>query len=142
MVQRMAGAAALAMAARIPGAAQVSPAAPPGMPLNPSPIRDTSAIAKEAQSWLADLIKIKDPKSTRLNSSHRQISYALLCLKKKADTRHRVTAQHTPGPVTTNRIDVRRLSPRSDPSKAYHTHDLQFHLVAHCHPHRSHHHTE
>jgi len=58
MVQRMAGAAALAMAASIPVAAQVSPAAPPGMPLNPSPIRDTSAIAKEAQSWLADLIKI------------------------------------------------------------------------------------
>ena len=58
MVQRMAGAAALAMAASIPVAAQVSPAAPPGIPMNPSPIGDTSAIAKEAQSWLADLIKI------------------------------------------------------------------------------------
>ncbi len=58
MVQRMAGAAALAMAASIPVAAQVSPAAPPGMPMNPLPIGDTSAIAKEAQSWLADLIKI------------------------------------------------------------------------------------
>ncbi len=58
MVQRMAGAAALAMAASIPVAAQVSPAPPPGMPRNPSPIGDTSAIAKEAQSWLADLIKI------------------------------------------------------------------------------------
>ena len=58
MAQRMAGAAALAMAASIPVAAQVSPAAPPGMPMNPSPIGDTSAIAKEAQSWLADLIKI------------------------------------------------------------------------------------
>jgi len=44
----MAGAAALAMAASIPVAAQVSPAAPPGMPWNPSPIGDTSAIAKEA----------------------------------------------------------------------------------------------
>jgi len=54
----MAGAAALAMAASIPVAAQVSPAAPPGIPMNPSPIGDTSAIAKEAQSWLADLIKI------------------------------------------------------------------------------------
>src|SRR2546429_6993554 len=58
MVQRMVGAAALAMAASIPVAAQVSPAPPRGMPMNPSPIGDTSAIAKEAQSWLADLIKI------------------------------------------------------------------------------------
>jgi len=58
MVQRMVGAAALAMAASIPVAAQVSPAAPRGMPMNPSPIGDTSTIAKEAQSWLADLIKI------------------------------------------------------------------------------------
>src|ERR1700676_4044471 len=58
MVQRMAGAAAMAMAASIPVAAQVSPAAPPGIPMNPSPIGDTSAIAKEAHSWLADLIKI------------------------------------------------------------------------------------
>jgi acetylornithine deacetylase/succinyl-diaminopimelate desuccinylase-like protein len=54
----MGGAAAMAMAASIPVAAQVSPAAPPGIPMNPSPIGDTSAIAKEAQSWLADLIKI------------------------------------------------------------------------------------
>src|SRR5258707_15244658 len=54
----MAGAAALAMAASIPVAAQVSPAATPGIPMNPSPIGDTSAIAKEAQGWLADLIKV------------------------------------------------------------------------------------
>src|ERR1700674_572724 len=58
MVLIMAGAAAVAMVASIPVAAQVSPAAPPGIPMNPSPIGDTSAIAKEAQSWLADLIKI------------------------------------------------------------------------------------
>src|SRR5437867_9465143 len=31
----------------------------------------------------ADLIREKDRKSTRLNSSHRTISYAVFCLKKK-----------------------------------------------------------
>src|SRR2546430_13561081 len=32
--------------------------------------------------WAADLCR-KDRKSTRLNSSHSQISYAVFCLKKK-----------------------------------------------------------
>ena len=58
MVQMMAGAAALAIAASFPVAAQVAPAGAPGIPGTPSPIGDTSAIAKEAQGWLADLIKI------------------------------------------------------------------------------------
>src|SRR2546430_8219459 len=34
-----------------------------------------------AQAW-------SDRKSTRLNSSHSQISYAVFCLKKKKKTRH------------------------------------------------------
>src|SRR5437763_7912643 len=32
---------------------------------------------------VAQLVKVKDRKSTRLNSSHRCISYAVFCLKKK-----------------------------------------------------------
>src|SRR5438309_10401381 len=35
--------------------------------------------------WLANLV---DRKSTRLNSSHSSISYAVFCLKKKNKTRH------------------------------------------------------
>src|SRR2546430_4790872 len=31
-----------------------------------------------------------DRKSTRLNSSHSQISYAVFCLKKKKNTQHRI----------------------------------------------------
>ncbi len=61
MVQMMAGAAALVMAASFPVAAQVAPAGALGIPANPvspRPVGDTSAIAKEAQGWLADLIKI------------------------------------------------------------------------------------
>src|SRR5712692_871476 len=58
MVQVLAGAAALVMAASFPIAAQVAPAGAPGIPGNPSQTGDTSAIAKEARGWLADLIKI------------------------------------------------------------------------------------
>src|SRR2546430_5731775 len=38
-------------------------------------------IARAGQSWL------EDRKSTRLNSSHSQISYAVFCLKKKKKKR-------------------------------------------------------
>src|SRR5690625_6187633 len=36
-----------------------------------------------AASWLKDIIIGRDRKSTRLNSSHVAISYAVFCLKKK-----------------------------------------------------------
>ena len=58
MIQALAGAAGLLMAASYPVAAQVAPARGLGIPANPSPAWDTSAIAKEAQGWLAELIKI------------------------------------------------------------------------------------
>lgn len=61
MAQVLAGMAALTMAASFPAAAQITQAEKPGIPGNPVsplPVGDTSAIAKEAQGWLADLIKI------------------------------------------------------------------------------------
>src|SRR3989475_6831658 len=36
----------------------------------------------------ADRVKAQDRKSTRLNSSHSQISYAVFCLKKKKKISH------------------------------------------------------
>src|SRR5947199_1259886 len=39
---------------------------------------------------------LQDRKSTRLNSSHLGISYAVFCLKKKSRHRHRATATATP----------------------------------------------
>src|SRR3712207_7141625 len=36
----------------------------------------------------------RDRKSTRLNSSHANISYAVFCLKKKGDPRHERPDQH------------------------------------------------
>src|SRR5438445_12296912 len=70
MVQSMAGAAALAMAASFPMAAQVSPAGGPGIPGNPSPMGSTAAMTKEAEGWLTDLIKI----NTTNPPGHEQIA--------------------------------------------------------------------
>src|SRR2546427_9340404 len=42
-----------------------------------------------------------DRKSTRLNSSHSQISYAVFCLKKKKNQQH--TLQHHQQPSTQNK---------------------------------------
>src|SRR5437764_10981845 len=38
---------------------------------------------------------VEDRKSTRLNSSHRCISYAVFCLKKKTKTTRELTVTHT-----------------------------------------------
>src|SRR5437763_3500225 len=37
----------------------------------------------------------RDRKSTRLNSSHRCISYAVFCLKKKTEKKKNTTTEHT-----------------------------------------------
>ena len=62
VVQVLAGMAALSLAASLPVAAQVAPQRPGipagNPPVSSSPSGDTSAIAKEARGWLADLIKI------------------------------------------------------------------------------------
>src|SRR2546422_337351 len=58
MVQSIAGATVLMIAASFPSAAQVAPAAGPGIPASISSAGNTPAIAREAQGWLADLIKI------------------------------------------------------------------------------------
>src|SRR2546430_9268134 len=44
---------------------------------------------------LRDIVRGKDRKSTRLNSSHSQISYAVFCLKKKKNSSSRNLIHHT-----------------------------------------------
>src|SRR2546430_4169912 len=48
----------------------------------------------------------RDRKSTRLNSSHSQISYAVFCLKKKRPpaTRHPIPAPHLDVPHSTSSV--------------------------------------
>src|SRR2546430_4126949 len=43
--------------------------------------------------WAAFDKDVTDRKSTRLNSSHSQISYAVFCLKKKKQTKSRTTTR-------------------------------------------------
>src|SRR2546427_3282770 len=59
-------------------------------PLDPRSLVDNfggSRRASQLRRWdnrrLADQVRSLDRKSTRLNSSHSQISYAVFCLKKK-----------------------------------------------------------
>src|SRR2546430_7766960 len=52
----------------------------------------------ERQFYLGDLChwpSDRDRKSTRLNSSHSQISYAVFCLKKKKNQQHSISSQRT-----------------------------------------------
>src|SRR2546430_13491764 len=80
-----------------------------------------------------------DRKSTRLNSSHSQISYAVFCLKKKKITldaapyqmiilpkhlsrhwvRDRVTCQHVARPQTTSVFSVPRSPIASEPFSSH-----------------------
>src|SRR2546427_8602012 len=43
----------------------------------------------DAKATLLKKLYVEDRKSTRLNSSHSQISYAVFCLKKKKKKEHR-----------------------------------------------------
>jgi acetylornithine deacetylase/succinyl-diaminopimelate desuccinylase-like protein len=58
VIQVLAGAAAVLLTASVPAVAQGIPPAEPVVQANPSAIGNISAIAKEAQGWLADLIRI------------------------------------------------------------------------------------
>src|SRR3712207_7391818 len=60
-------------------------------------IRVAIALLPDWVHWLADRgeyaepLRAQDRKSTRLNSSHANISYAVFCLKKKKKHIHRLT---------------------------------------------------
>ncbi len=58
VVQVIAGAGALLLAASIPASAQGIPPAAPARAASGSPLNDPPPIAREARGWLADLIKI------------------------------------------------------------------------------------
>src|SRR3712207_8890787 len=51
-------------------------------------------LARVAGEISRDVRAARDRKSTRLNSSHANISYAVFCLKKKNNTSITITTQH------------------------------------------------
>src|SRR2546426_4178524 len=52
-------------------------------------------VGQTAQTWLYVVNKKEDRKSTRLNSSHLVISYAVFCLKKKKKQSDSLSLSHT-----------------------------------------------
>src|SRR5256886_13012933 len=62
------------------GAGATAPATPPPRPPKPSAIAAAPMVEAHAPGAAGT---VEDRKSTRLNSSHSQISYAVFCLKKK-----------------------------------------------------------
>src|SRR5439155_10056039 len=54
-----------------------------GNPTTVSPQREAFRRGLRELDWIEGQLVIKDRKSTRLNSSHVAISYAVFCLKKK-----------------------------------------------------------
>src|SRR3989454_3009398 len=61
---------------------------------------DADRAMQSALDQLTALERLKDRKSTRLNSSHLVISYAVFCLKKKKKKHDTLTTQKTCTPVT------------------------------------------
>src|SRR5258708_16497458 len=61
-------------------------------------VRPVLAIARAGK----DLVAERDRKSTRLNSSHQIISYAVFCLKKKKQTTHHTNITHNEHCINTH----------------------------------------
>src|SRR2546427_8578724 len=57
-------------------------------------------VASATASWAGTTVEWKDRKSTRLNSSHSQISYAVFCLKKKTYEHRDLSSTHRTAPGT------------------------------------------
>src|SRR2546430_13361047 len=55
--------------------------------------RLASKLRRRQAKSAAPLLRLADRKSTRLNSSHSQISYAVFCLKKKKASRSRINVR-------------------------------------------------
>src|SRR5207253_10337602 len=61
---------------------------PPAVPLHPTPAPWEGAVRACARLPIWTTARKRDRKSTRLNSSHVAISYAVFCLKKKKKNRN------------------------------------------------------
>src|SRR5437867_8218281 len=75
-----------------------SPASNQGRPRAPATSRKTPRVTIPSRiAWIEPCRKPDiDRKSTRLNSSHRTISYAVFCLKKKKTTKQAIHGPHPP----------------------------------------------
>src|SRR3712207_7861009 len=65
-----------------------------GPRLPPSRGRDRAVGGRDRAAVRGDVAPLRDRKSTRLNSSHANISYAVFCLKKKDDATVSAPSNH------------------------------------------------
>src|SRR5258708_13314427 len=75
----------------------------------PAPIADEELASANEGVVLNGVLT--DRKSTRLNSSHQIISYAVFCLKKKINKRHKTTNLHHSTPAQPNLTYVLHHTP-------------------------------
>src|SRR5256886_4741010 len=66
-------------------------------------------VRKERPELVLLDVNMPDRKSTRLNSSHSQISYAVFCLKKKNNKDDETVLVHQISAVTVSRVSVQRF---------------------------------
>src|SRR2546430_11396591 len=69
----------------------------------PEQLATLAPLAGLTHERLAELADVADRKSTRLNSSHSQISYAVFCLKKTSPSTSGLTPSPRIPPLTTTR---------------------------------------
>src|SRR2546430_13208153 len=75
-------------------------------PRSPRPLRERGELCRRQGAYL-------DRKSTRLNSSHSQISYAVFCLKKKKHQQYNYTLQNAQSPVHVRPLISTNTEPHS-----------------------------
>src|SRR5947208_10753860 len=68
--------------------------------VNDRPLRNGNGAVLGAQQHPFGLVEARDRKSTRLNSSHQIISYAVFCLKKKKKKKNKICLQSNTRNVT------------------------------------------
>src|SRR5437764_9279094 len=73
-----------------------SPERPSAPHRRPGPREDVPRGCAHGGGGPGRVVRGRDRKTTRLNSSHRCISYAVFCLKKKKETSRCQTTAHTP----------------------------------------------
>src|SRR3989449_6986416 len=80
----------------------------------PSMTSTCSQSAPPARTWPTCSASRVDRKSTRLNSSHGYISYAVFCLKKKKDTHSKLDNKHLRTKCVTLKV-CERIDPLQNP---------------------------
>src|SRR5256885_3008699 len=78
-----------------------------------------STLATKLARYCSSSARFRDRKSTRLNSSHLVISYAVFCLKKKKNTTHLTTPILRPIPQVALAFRGHSLHPKTSARQRY-----------------------